>query len=400
MKYYFLKTLSDKGRNRLRPLSGQNFEDGLSIDPTLNCQSDKTIRTMYPLGTVYATDSLTISSGYYVAGRIFPVSVPAGEIMDSSHQAPKKMLDAYAEFIGASPEFSSTVEPPTEKTKVTYLSKLRARPEFNVPSIKDDGFYVEDNTWYLLLRNILNQVNTMLIGPTGTGKTELVMLACEKVGLPCHVYDMGSMLDPISSLLGVHRLREGGVSEFDYAKFTKDITEPGVILLDELSRAPLATNNILFPCLDSRRSLPVEIAGGKDLRTIEVHPECTFIATANIGAEYTGTMSMDKALVNRFFPIELGTIPEIYEKRVLSERCKIDSRTSELIVKLATSIRKMFEKQEISSGISTRETLMLAELVYDGWPLVSAAEMVLLPIFEGTSSEGERGIVKRQIMAM
>ena len=87
-----------------------------------------------------------------------------------------------------------------------------------------------------MLRNVQNQVNTILLGATGTGKTELVRLICDRLGIECHVYDMGAMLDPISGLLGVHRLSEGG-SVFDYAKFTQDIQKPGVVLLDELSRA-------------------------------------------------------------------------------------------------------------------------------------------------------------------
>ena len=85
----------------------------------------------------------------------------------------------------------------------------------------------------------------MMVGPTGTGKTELVMLACRKLGLECNVYNMGTIFDPISELLGVHRL-VGGSSTFDYAKFARDVQKPGVILLDELSRAPVTTNNVLF----------------------------------------------------------------------------------------------------------------------------------------------------------
>ena len=51
---------------------------------------------------------------------------------------------------------------------------------------------------------------------------------------------MGSMQDPLTDLLGSHRL-ENGSSVFDYAKFVEDVQKPGVILLDELSRAPLMT---------------------------------------------------------------------------------------------------------------------------------------------------------------
>ena len=55
-------------------------------------------------------------------------------------------------------------------------------------------------------------------------------------------------------------------------------------------------NNILFPCLDGRRTLPVEIADASSTRSISVHPDVTFIATANIGNEYTGTQDIDEAL--------------------------------------------------------------------------------------------------------
>ena len=153
-----------------------------------------------------------------------------------------------------------------------------------MPTIDRDGFYIDERNWYLLVRNIRSKVNTMLVGPSGAGKTELVMLACKKMGIDCNVYDMGSMHDPLTQMLGAHRL-ENGRSVFDYAKFSQDIQKPGVILLDELSRAPLGTTNILFPCLDSRRQLPVEMAGGGDVRSISVHPDCIFIATANVGSE-------------------------------------------------------------------------------------------------------------------
>ena len=66
----------------------------------------------------------------------------------------------------------------------------------SAPTIEDEGFHIADKDWYLLVRNIKSKVNTMMVGPSGTGKTELVLLACKKLGLECNVYDMGSMYDP------------------------------------------------------------------------------------------------------------------------------------------------------------------------------------------------------------
>ena len=403
MAYYFFKTLADKGRSRLRPLSGQTLL-GSPVDSALNVQSDKTIRSEYPLGTVFGSDTLRLMSGFYEAGRIYPLSLREDEYKNPAHRPPVEMQRAYEEFIGvglSSSDFRETITPTTTTPpRESLLAKMQRNSEFNVPTIAKGGFYVDSENWYLLLRNITNQVNTMMIGPTGTGKTELVLLACERLGIDCHVYDMGSMYDPVAGLLGVHRLQKGGESVFDYAKFTQDIQKPGVILLDELSRAPVTTNNILFPCLDSRRTLPVELAGGDDLRAIKVHDECCFIATANVGAEYTGTMSMDRALVNRFFPLELDYMPRDKEENVLIKRYGVAKDAAKHIVSVANKVRSLYGKQEIGCSLSTRETLMAAELVADGWSALRAMELVYLPLFEGTKAEGERGTVAKTIMAM
>lgn len=409
-KFYFCKTVSEGTRNRLRALPKQTFPDGTPVDTTLNVQSDKVIRSQYPIGTVFGTDTLSLdtsrTSPFLVAGSIFPVS-PEPEFLyvDEKHRPPEAMQRAFMAFIGLSDEDMDDIHveaPPapkkTERKRKSLLIRLLSNKELSVPKISEDGFFVNKDDWYLLIRNILNQVNTMMIGPTGTGKTELVMLACKRLGIECCVYDMGSMYDPIAGLLGVHRLQKGGESVFDYAKFTQDIQRPCVILLDELSRAPVTTNNILFPCLDSRRMLPVEIAGGEDLRTVAVHPECTFIATANIGAEYTGTMSMDRALVNRFFPMELDYMPKPQEVSVLMERCDIDMDNARKIVDVADSVRSLYRKQEISVSLSTRETLLAAGLVADGWDVLTAMQLTFLPLFEGTRSEGERGMVVKTMM--
>ena len=403
-RYYFFKTVRIEGRPRLRPLPGQSL-DGSQIDPSLNVQADSIMRGSYPLGTVFGSESLELrthsSTPFYSAGAIYPMGLNLGSYIVGSHMPPKEMTEAWNKF-GKTEE--QEVPPLTgdlfsDSGEVTasgsLLQQLKADNSLAVPTIQKDGFFISSKDWYLLVRNIRSKVNTMLVGASGSGKTELVMLACRKLGIRCRVYDMGSMHDPISGLLGVHRLQQGGVSVFDYAKFTQDIQQPGVVLLDEISRAPVTANNILFPCLDSRRQLPVEIAGGKDVRSISVHPECVFIATANVGAEYTGTMSMDRALVGRFFPLELDYMPCTEEAKVLSKRCSIKPNDAANIVAVAETIRNLYGKQELSCSISTRETLMAGRLVADGWTALEAMEMTFLPLFEGNRTDGERSVVSK-----
>lgn len=282
-----------------------------------------------------------------------------------------------------------------EKT-LTLLERIRE--EHPCPPI-ETGFYVEPRIWEFLVRNIMQHKNTMLIGPTGTGKTEIIMKICETLGLDCHIYDMGSMQDPLTDLLGSHRL-ENGSSIFDYAKFVEDVQKPGVILLDELSRAPLMTNNILFPCLDVRRQLPVEIADSHHDRVIKVHPECTFIATANIGSEYSGTNEIDAALLNRFLPLQLDYLPANIEQEILHIRTKIDPQTATEVVARFNTIRMAYNENRISKTVSTRELIACGELIADGFTVNEALDFVVCQKFLNTSYQNELTTVKRILSSL
>ena len=272
------------------------------------------------------------------------------------------------------------------------------REEHPCPSI-ETGFYIEEKNWNFLVRNIMQHKNTMLIGPTGTGKTEVIMKICDSLGLDCHIYDMGSMQDPLTDLLGSHRL-ENGSSIFDYAKFVDDVQKPGVILLDELSRAPLMTNNILFPCLDSRRQLPVEIADSKHDRVIKVHPECTFIATANIGSEYSGTNEIDAALLNRFLPIQLDHLPANIEMEILKIRTGVDETTAAEVVSKFNSVRMAYNDSKISKSVSTRELIACGEMIYDGFTVAEALDFIVCQKYLNNNYSDELTIVKRLLASL
>lgn len=380
-KHFFFKSEKVGSSIKIYPINGQT-KSGESIERlAVNCP--RSIRSSLPTGSIfYSVDIVKSKTGKYYCVKGF-------NSIDISTTVKHDIRDEYLKLCGIK------LEDVKKETKV--LEELMKDPKLKSPESDKDGFYMSSEDWSLLLRNIKKNVNTMIIGPTGTGKTSCVKEACNRLGVKLYIFDMGAMIDPISSLLGVHRL-EDGHSIFDFAKFTKVIQEPCVILLDELNRASLSSNNVLFPCLDDRRELNIEIAGSKDTRSIKVHPGVTFIATANIGSEYTGTMGMDKALVNRFFPLELGYIPTEEEEKVLMKRTGISIEQSKLIVKVANNIRSLFNKSEISTSVSVRESLMISNLVADGWDLGEAMKRVYLPLYEGTSNEGERSTVYKTIL--
>lgn len=291
-------------------------------------------------------------------------------------------------------------ETPKKKNKpsvVTVTTNILKdiKKNYKCPDI-EDGFYVNQKTWNYLVRNILKKKNTLLLGPTGTGKTDIIIRIAKLLEIELNIYDMGAMIDPLTDLLGTHRIKDGN-SVFDYAKFVSDVQKPGIILLDELSRAPLMTNNILFPCLDHRRTLNIEIAGSTDIRAVKVHPDCVFIATANIGQEYSGTNDIDAALMNRFNALQVDYLPQEIEAKILNVRTGVDVEIANKILNVANAIRNAYLTQTISKPISTRETLECAELIVDGFTLKDSINLIFCQKFSKTDGD-EYSVVKNLIM--
>lgn len=163
--------------------------------------------------------------------------------------------------------------------------------------------------------------------------------------------------------------------------------------------APLAANNILFPCLDKRRYLPVDVASEEAERMIPVNENTVFFATANLGSEYSGTHAIDRALLDRFFPIELSYPLEKDEINVLKLRTGVDQKAAIAIVKVSNEIRKQYKEQELSSAVSVRHTLQAASLVSDGFDIGTALVATIMPLFEDGIGVSERSKVRSIISA-
>lgn len=109
--------------------------------------------------------------------------------------------------------------------------------KYPTPTIKTSGFHIDPETWNMMIRNILKGKNVLLLGGTGTGKTELVGIIAETMKRAMYTIDMGTIQDAQSAMIGVHRLNSDGKSMFDYAPFTEYIQQPqAIILLDEINR--------------------------------------------------------------------------------------------------------------------------------------------------------------------
>ena len=138
-------------------------------------------------------------------------------------------------------------------------------------------------------------------------------------------------------------------------------------------------------------------ANGSD--TIKVAEGGTFVATANIGNEYTSTRVMDKALMDRFTIVEMDVLTESDEASLLNMMFpSVDSVLLNNVAKIATLTRteSNSDTARITSGISTRTTVELCGLLYDGFSLQEAAEVSIYPQYDSTGGvDSERTFVKQ-----
>jgi MoxR-like ATPase len=137
----------------------------------------------------------------------------------------------------------------------------------------------------------------------------------------------------------------------------------------------------------------VDIASDGEERIIPVNDETVFFATANLGSEYSGTQAIDRALLDRFFPIELGYPNEETEKKILQLRTGVDEKSATAIVRVSQEIREQFKDQDLTSTVSVRHTLQAAGLIADGFDTQQALISTILPLFEDGIGVSERSKV-------
>ena len=266
-------------------------------------------------------------------------------------------------------------------------------------SLKPKGLMMSELKWKYLIRSAVRGKNIMMTGPAGCGKTMAAKSVVNSLDRPDFYFNLGATQDPRSTLIGNTHFDPKKGTFFSKSLFVEAIQTPNsVILLDELSRAHPDAWNILMTVLDyGQRYLRLDESDGSD--TIKVADGVTFVATANIGNEYTSTRVMDKALMDRFTIVEMDVLSEEDENSLLTYMFPhVDGTVISNVAKIASLTRSEAgsDTARITSGVSTRTTVELCGLLYDGFSLQEASEVSIYPQYDSTGGvDSERTFVKQ-----
>jgi MoxR-like ATPase len=269
----------------------------------------------------------------------------------------------------------------------------------NSYKLKPERLVMSELKWKYLVRSVLRGKNTLILGPAGQGKTLSVQCLSEALGdkYPFFYINLGSTQDPRATLIGNTHFNKDSGTYFETSPFVKAITTPNsIILLDELSRAHPDAANILLTVLDyNQRYLRLD---EKDGSLVKVANGVSFIATANVGNEYTNTRVMDRALLDRFtVKIEVDQLTSEEEKSLIKlMHPNHNEKVMDQIIEISNITRTYFKDGKINKGVSTRSVVEMAELTVDGFNLEQLAEMDIYPDYPSDGGvDSERTLVKQ-----
>lgn len=272
-------------------------------------------------------------------------------------------------------------------------------PELQPPYLK-----LSPVKWKHAIRTALRGNNLMFTGPSGCGKTMAVMEVYKALKRPFQYFNLGSTQDPRTTFIGT-REAEDGTTYLNPSPFVEAIQQENtMILLDEISRAHPEAWNILLTVLDPKqRYLQLDEDEKRD--KIQVADGVCFMATANIGTEYTAARQMDRALEERFTIIEMDILDEEEEFDLLQKMFpSVPDEKLHTLARIADETRREVKgaQPNLNQIVPTRDTVEMAKQLRDGYDMLEAIHVTVYPKYDNEGGDQSpratvRKIVQREV---
>jgi hypothetical protein len=254
-------------------------------------------------------------------------------------------------------------------------ASLEIHPALYTPSREKTSAYVEreiapgilETQFYRVARDVGNSVG--IWGHAGTGKSSSAEHLASVWGVPLVTIECTPQTD-VSDIQGEWiPTGEGNALAWRWAPLAEAILNSptgAVILINEANRMGAKANSYFLRILQERK---LQVSR-YDNRVLDIPSNILFIFDANPG--YEGTVTMDKALVDRFVSVTFN-----YDRKVESQFIK-----SSALLDLAFGYRARHDAREVRTLFTTRMLRDFVRFATHGEGGLLLAEALLLDKFQ------------------
>lgn len=192
--------------------------------------------------------------------------------------------------------------------------------------------------------------NLMLFGPTGPGKTSLVLAYAATDQIPLVTAQCNGAIDPATFWGGYEMTEDGRLAWLD-SEITKVIREGGIVYLDEVNFLPPKVAATFHGLLDKRRQITVLEHHNE---VIKAHPDTQVVCAYN--PDYEGTRPLNAAFKNRFKIKVRFDYDEAVERELIC---------LPVMLQLASKLRLSHKAGDLETPVSTNMLIEFEELAVD-----------------------------------
>lgn len=193
--------------------------------------------------------------------------------------------------------------------------------------------------------------NVMIYGPTGPGKTSMIMAYAAKDRIPLTIIQCNGAIDPATFWGG--QIYDSSTNSYVWqdSEVTQVVKHGGILYLDEVNFLPSKVAATFHGLLDKRRAITILEKGNE---VVEAHPDLQVVVAFN--PDYEGTKPLNPAFKNRFrIKMRLDYDPQI-ESQLLC---------LPVLQEIASKLRKSHMAGDIETPVSTNMLLEYEALAID-----------------------------------
>lgn len=194
-------------------------------------------------------------------------------------------------------------------------------------------------------------VNTLVFGPTGPGKTSLIMAYAAVEKRPLVTVQCNGGVDPNTFWGGLALNEDGSMKGWQDSEITLVIKQGGVLYLDEVNFLHPKVAAVFHGLLDKRRQITIQDRGNE---VVKAHKDLQVICAYN--PDYEGTRPLNPAFKNRFkLKVEFD-YNEAVERELLCVPVMLD---------VAARLRASHKAGDLETPVSTNMLIEFEELAVD-----------------------------------